>query len=185
MILVGVAYVIDIEITQGSSWPKSLALSLTETKPLGILSVQTNSENDISGFCCSVLGESLELGEMSGGDTLRLIRHWPHKVYLIADGIPLPKIESRYAGLITDISDAFCKLCLAGERSIAFLDQYCLLGLTQENILKMKTAKTMLGHYPVVIWWDDEAELSLLVERSLSQSFQDYLSVLAQRGSIE
>jgi len=43
----------------------------------------------------------------------------------------------------------------------------------------------MLGHYPVVIWWDDEAELSLLVERSLSQSFQDYLSVLAQRGSIE
>ena len=82
---------IDIEITQGSSWPKSLALSLTETKPLGILSVQTNSENDISGFCCSVLGESLELGEMSGGDTLRLIRHWPHKVYLIADGIPLPR----------------------------------------------------------------------------------------------
>lgn len=176
---------IDIEITQGSSWPKSLALSLTETKPLGILSVQTNSENDISGFCCSVLGESLELGEMSGSDTLRLIRHWPHKVYLITDGTRLPKIESRHAGLITDISDGYCKLCLAGERSLAFLDQYCLLGLKQKIILTTRTAKTMLGHYPVIIWWDDEAELSLLIERSLSQSFRDYLSVLAQRGCIE
>ena len=184
MILVGVAYVIDIEITQGSSWPESFALSLTEAKPSEILSVQSNNEHGISKFCCSVLGESLGLGEMSGGDALRLIRHWPHKVYLITDGTPLPKIESRYAGLITDISDGYCKFCLAGEGSIAFLDQYCLLGLQQEIILATRTAKTMLGHYPVIIWWDDEAELSLLVERSLSQSFRDYLSILALRSGI-
>ena len=185
MILVGVVYVTDRQITQGSSWPESLALSLTESKPPNIFSVQSNSEHGIPEFCYSVLGEPLGLGQMSGGDTLRLIRHWPHKLYLITDGIPLPEIESRHAGLITDISDGYCKLCLAGERSLAFLDQYCLLGLKQKIILTTRTAKTMLGHYPVIIWWDDEAELSLLIERSLSQSFRDYLSVLAQRSCIE
>ena len=185
MILVEVVYVTDRQITQGSSWPESLALALTESKSPEILSVQSNSEHGIPEFCYSMLGEPLGLGQMSGDHTLRLIRHWPHKVYLITDGTRLPKIESRHAGLITDISDGYCKLCLAGERSLAFLDQYCLLGLKQKIILTTRTAKTMLGHYPVIIWWDDEAELSLLIERSLSQSFRDYLSVLAQRGCIE
>ena len=82
---------------------------------------------------------------MSGGDTLRLIRHWPHKLYLITDGTPLPEIESRHAGLITDISDGYCKLCLAGERSLAFLDQYCLLGLKQKNHTDDEDCKDDVG----------------------------------------
>lgn len=120
MILVGVVYVTDMQVTQGSSWPESLALSLTESKPPEILSVQSNNEHGTPEFCCSVLGEPLGLGQMSGDDTLRLIRHWPHKLYLITDGTPLPKIESRHAGLITDISDGYCKLCLAGGDRLRF-----------------------------------------------------------------
>ena len=82
--------------------------------------------------------------------------------------------------MITDVSDAYRKLTLTGETALQFLDQYSPFDFMQNSGLK-KTVKTLCGQYPIIVWWDDISEIKLLIERSLSESYRDYLSVLANR----
>ena len=150
------------------------------SESLEILSIQSNREHDVSEFCHSLFGIELGFGEMLGNNQLRAIRHWPHKVYVISEDSQIPQIESAYAGLITDISDAYCKLTLSGKTALLFLGQSCPLEF-RSNVHLKKTVKTLCGKYPIIVWWDSDVELKLLIERSLSQSFRDYLTLLADR----
>lgn len=145
-----------------------------------IWSVQSNQQHDVSEFCHSIVGNELGVGETSGNELLRVLRHWPKKVYVITDRSQLLQIEPKYADMITDVSDAYCKMTLTGESALQFLDQSSPLEFMQNSRFK-KTAKTLCGQYPIIVWWDDNSEIKLLIERSLSESYRDYLSVLADR----
>jgi len=159
---------------------KAPVIGLDSRESMEIWSVQSNREHDVSEFCHSILGIELGVGEMSGNDLLRILRHWPNKVFAITECSQFPQIESKYTDMITDVSDAYRKLTLTGETALQFLDQSSPLDFMQNSGLK-KTVKTLCGQYPIIVWWDDISEIKLLIERSLSESYQDYLSVLANR----
>ena len=95
-------------------------IGLDSRESMEIWSVQSNREHDVSEFCHSILGIELGVGEMSGNDLLRILRHWPNKVFAITECSQFPQIESKYTDMITDVSDAYQKLTLTGETALQF-----------------------------------------------------------------
>ncbi len=167
-----------------STVPKAPMISLDSMESIEIWSVQSNREHDVSEFCHFILGIELGVGEMSGDNLLRVLRHWPKKVFAITECSQFPETEPKYADLITDVSDAFRKMTLTGETALQFLHQSSPLEFMQNSGLK-RTVKTLCGQYPIIAWWEDTSEVNILIERSLSESYGDYLSVLADRFSFD
>ncbi len=77
----------------------------------------------------------------------------------------------------------FCEFRLGGEQALDFLGSYSSASLTEHGGSAKRSLRCLLGQYPVVLWWDDSANVRLLVERSYAQSFYDYLASLMVRWS--
>jgi sarcosine oxidase gamma subunit len=112
-------------------------------------------------------GLSLGLGQKRpSGDGL-LLRFWPDRCWVIGAVAALP------AGLaLTGISHGQTVLCLRGVEALHFVAKYA-------------SADLLVGPYDVTLWWETTRHLCLAVERSLAQSFVDFLRSAAQRQQPE
>lgn len=148
----------------------------------GLWSIHANASHDINHFSNDLFNRDIDFGEMIAVDNLKLIQLWPGAAYLFSEHPELPAIASIFKNMITDISHGFCTFKLSGESTLTFLNNYCSADLKQPNINGHQCLRTSMGHYLILLWWDDSTEIHLLINRSYAQSFADYLNVLASRN---
>jgi hypothetical protein len=156
-------------------------LSLCEINIGGLWSIRSSASHDLNGFARSVFDQDIKFGEMITFDNLRLIQLWPQAAYLITADNSLPDTASEFETLITDIGHGFCDLNLSGEGALVFLNDHSSVDLNQQNISINRTVRTSLGHFQILLWWDEATDIHILVDRSYAQSFADYLAHLADR----
>jgi sarcosine oxidase gamma subunit len=143
-------------------------------------SIQGNRESSLSEFEAALFGTSIEIGATVQNETLRLLRLWPHQAYLLATDQSLPASIRKHDTLMTDISDAYCRFRLGGEHAFEFIANYLSTDLLKVDA-HSACLRCRLGHYVVLLWWDDRHQLQLLLERSVAQSFADYIETLKAR----
>jgi len=168
--------------TEGAAMPVSASgLSIYEVETRRIWSVQANQANSLGTFITTVFNANPQPGRMLLCDRLRLLQLWPHKAYLLSD---LPKLTSTIATfetMLTDISFGFCELSLSGDLVFDFVKPYVSVDLSSTNLRESRNLRCRFGQYSILLWWDDPAELRILVDRSYAQSFRSYLEHLMQR----
>lgn len=137
--------------------------------------VQPNAQFDLNMFSQSIFSLDITMGQMLKVDQLRLIQLSPKSAYLIGNA---PQPLKKFDSMITDISHGYCHLELSGQQAFEFINSYTPADLNNSNIDQSKTAKTLLGHFNVILWWDSHDKIKLLIDRSYAQSFTDYLQPL-------
>jgi sarcosine oxidase gamma subunit len=85
--------------------------------------------------------------------------------------------------MVTDISHGICELSLVGDQALDFLGNHTSANLKDPRVTETRNLRCLLGQYPVILWWDQVADIRLLVDRSYAQSLCDYLKHLMQRWS--
>ena len=160
--------------------PANSGMRLVEVEDRGLWSLQSNRELELSVFAESIFGQPLRSGTMLADDALRLLRLWPHKALLLTGNSPLPARANVFEAMMTDVSHAFCELGLQGDGVFEFVNDH-----TSAPLPKAPTAalRCLLGHYPVVLWWQEKTDIRILVDRSYALSFCEYLQILEQRRS--
>jgi sarcosine oxidase gamma subunit len=143
-------------------------------------SIQGSRESSLSNFETALFDASAGIGNMLHSVSLRLLRLWPHQAYLLADNQPLPASVPEFESLMTDISDGYFEFRLSGEQAFSFIANYLSADLAKSD-LGSACLRCRLGHYVVILWWEDRHQLQLLIERSYAQSFADYIESLMAR----
>lgn len=85
---------------------------------------------------------------------------------------------------MVDIGHGFTRLLLRGVEALHFLGHYTKADLHAAPVRKAQAIRTRLNHYDVALWWRTTRDVSILVDRSLAQSFADHLRTLALRHDI-
>jgi heterotetrameric sarcosine oxidase gamma subunit len=150
-------------------------LKIVEIIDQKIALIQPNNQFDLSMFSQSVFSREITMGKMLIDDQLRLIQLSPKSAYLIGNA---PQPLNSFNSMITDISHGYCQLELSGQQAFKFINSYTPAYLNNNNIAQPKTAKTLLGHFNVILWWDSHDKIKLLIDRSYAQSFNNYLHAL-------
>lgn len=161
--------------------PLHRGLSLCEISGGGLWSIRSSASHDLNSFAMSVFDQDLNFGEMITFDNLRLIQLWPQAAYLISAGDSLPDTAYEFESLITDIGHGFCDLVLSGDGALAFLNDYSSADLDQQIVSNNRTVRTSLGHFQILLWWDEASNIHILVDRSYAQSFTDYIGHITSR----
>lgn len=158
----------------------TIKLALDPVDHGGLWSIQGNRETSLADFETALFGTSAGIGGLLQGEALCLLRLWPHQAYLRVEQAALPASLQKYAHLVTDLSDGYCEFRLVGERAFDFVADYLSADLAQQPA-GPACLRCRLGHFVVILWWDEQREPRLLVERSCAQSFADYIDTLMAR----
>jgi len=156
-------------------------LSLCEISSGGLWSIRSSASHDLNSFARAVFDQDSQFGEMITCEDLRLIQLWPQAAYLISAEDSLPDTAYEFETLITDIGHGFCDLNLSGDGALVFLNDHSSADLNQKNLNRNRTVRTSLGHFQILLWWDEASNIHILVDRSYAQSFTDYLGHLTSR----
>jgi sarcosine oxidase gamma subunit len=143
-------------------------------------SIQGSRETSLPNFEAALFDASAGIGSMLHSAALRWLRLWPHQAYLLADSQPVPVGVHEFESLMTDISDGYCEFRLSGELAFDFIANYLTADLAKSDP-GSACLRCRLGHYVVILWWEDRHQLQLLIERSYAQSFADYIESLMAR----
>ena len=162
---------------------RNSAIHLNEVGIRGLWSFQPNHDHGLDSITGILFPESTAAVTMPGDEALRLFKLWPHKAYLISAESSLPGSLSDLAPMMTDISHGFCELSLTGNAALEFLNSYTSAELTDPQVTTNRCLRCLLGHYQIILWWDEVNEIHMLVDRSYTQSFCDYLETLSLRWS--
>jgi len=158
-------------------------LALSEIADRYVWSLQPDHRGRLNAFTHAIFAAAPQSGEVLKMDSLRLLYLWPHKAWLLSSRARLPRAVDDFSAIMTDISHGFCEFRLGGEQALDFLGSYSSASLTEYGGSAKRSLRCLLGQYPVVLWWDDSANVRLLVERSYARSFYDYLASLMARWS--
>ena len=159
-------------------------INLKEISQRGLWSIRANASHDLNSFATVVFNQPLKFGEMVTAESLRLIQLWPEAAYLISDKLFLPDSVSAFDTMVTDIGHGICEFSLSGVRALRFLNDYTSVDLNHENVSSNRTVRTILGHFSILLWWDEVTDVRILVDRSYAQSLVDYLQNIADRWCI-
>ncbi len=159
-------------------------LDLKEISQRGVWSIRSNANHDLNSFAGVVFNQQLKFGEMIKTGSLRLIQFWPQAAYLISDELFLPDSVSAFDTMVTDIGHGFCEFSLSGDRAVSFINDYTSVDINQNNIGRNRTVRTNLGHFSILLWWDEATDIHILVDRSYAQSLVDYLHKISDRWCI-
>ena len=159
------------------------SLALNEIADRFLWSVQTDHSGSLSDFTGAVFGSTPRSGEVLKMDSLRLLSLWPHKAWLLSSNTQLPRTVDGFGDIMTDIGHGFCEFRLGGEQALDFLGSYCSANPAEQSGGAIRCLRCLLGQYQVVLWWEDNADIRLLVDRSYARSFYDYLASLLARWS--
>jgi sarcosine oxidase gamma subunit len=157
-------------------------LTLTEVEILSLWSIQGNHQQDLAKFVMAVFSESVPACGMTSTGALRLLKLWPQRAWLLAHRHSLPAEVAAFETLMTDITHGVCEFRLGGEHARPFPGSYTSADLSAP--VGSGCRRCLLGQYPLVLWWDDIADIRLLIERSYAQSFSDYLAQLMTRWRV-
>jgi len=160
------------------------SLALNEITDRFVWSVQADHQGSLSAFTDAIFAATPRSGEVLSTVSLRLLQLWPHKAWLLSSNAQLPHAVDDFSGMMTDIGHGFCEFRLRGEHALDFLDSYSSANPAHQSGGTRRSLRCLLGQYPVVLWWEDSADIRLLVERSYAQSFYDYLASLMARWSL-
>ncbi|MCP4769150.1 MAG: hypothetical protein GY875_23190 [Gammaproteobacteria bacterium] len=158
-------------------------LVLSEIEDRFVWSVQPDHRGNLNAFTEAVFAAAPRAGEVLKMDSLRLLYLWPHKAWLLSSSAQLPHAVDDFSAIMTDIGHGFCEFRLGGEHALDFLGSYCSANPAQQSGGAKRSLRCLLGQYQVLLWWDDSADIRLLVERSYAGSFYDYLASLIARWS--
>ncbi len=158
-------------------------LAVTEYPERQAWSIQTGRDQGLDSFSQALFGQPTAIGTMRGDETLRLIRLWPHQALLLSTNPVLPAAAKEMADMASEVGHGICELGLAGADARAFLSSYVSVDLAAAGISAAGCVRCLLGHYPIMLWWDEIHDIRILTERSLAQSFCDQLQQLALRWS--
>jgi sarcosine oxidase gamma subunit len=147
-------------------------------------SIQGSRESSLSNFETALFDASAGIGNMLHSAALRWLRLWPHQAYLLADKQPIPASVHEFEPLMTDISAGYCEFRLSGGQAFDFIANYLTADLAKSDP-GSACLRCRLGHYVVILWWEDRHQLQLLIERSYAQSFADYIESLMARWRLE
>jgi len=159
------------------------SLALNEITDRFVWSVQADHQGSLNAFTEALFAAAPHSGEMLKTESLRLLQLWPHKAWLLSSSTQLPRAVDNFSDIMTDIGHGFCEFRLRGEHAPAFLGSYSSANPAAQSGGTKHSLRCLLGQYPVVLWWEDSADIRLLVERSCAQSFYDYLASLMARWS--
>ena len=159
---------------------QSVDLSLERVEIAALWSVQGNRETSLHDFENTLFGKDANIGSLLRSEPLSLLRLWPHQAYLLSDQQQIPADLQQFASVMTDIADGHCAFRPGGEQAFDFIAAYLSADLATMPA-GPACLRCRLGHYVVILWWDDRRELQLLVERSCAQSFADYIDMLMAR----
>jgi hypothetical protein len=155
-------------------------LSCTENTATNIYLVQSNYRYNIDEVAAVIMGQHIALGHMITGRDMRMLQLMPNRAFLLFES-SLPDSVFEFRTQLTDIGHGMTELCISGDMPLEFLNAYCSVDIKRSSIRQVKTVSTRLGHYSVFLWWDNESEIHILLERSYARSFRDYLAALAMR----
>ena len=158
-------------------------LVLNEITGRFLWSVQADHQGSLTTFTEALFAAAPRSGEVLKMDSLRLLHLWPHKAWLLSSNAQLPHAVDDFSGILTDIGHGFCEFRLRGEQALDFLGSYSSANPADQSGGARRSLRCLLGQYPVVLWWEDNADIRLLVERSYAQSFYNYLASLMARWS--
>jgi len=153
-------------------------LDIGPVEVTALWSVQGDRDTSLIDFETSLFGRKTGLDEIHGNDDQLLLRLWPHKIYLLSEDREIPRNIKPLACLMTDISDAYCSFQISGDHAYPFIKNYlsAKLAMQEPGCLRCK-----LGHYNVILYWQNPDQAQLLVERSYSCSLDDYIKSLIAR----
>ena len=161
-----------------------LPFEITAVDVVGLWSVQASRDHSLDDFTDALFTDADKNASLASGDGRSLLRAWPHQVYLLTDEAHLPIATAPFAAQMTDIADAFCAFDFDDEAAFDFIADYLSADIRQigsgHHCLRCR-----LGHYTVLLWWQNRERLHCLVERSLAQSFENYVRHLMTRRSID
>jgi sarcosine oxidase gamma subunit len=161
-------------------------LALHEVEVKSLWSVQGNRDTTLAEFINVLFNVEPSIASPSevilNNAGLQLLKLWPHQAYLLTEQDTLPDEASIFTTLMTDISHGMCRFHLGGEHAFAFLSSYTSADLAPHTS-KIGCRRCLLGQYPIILRWQDPDEIHLLVDRSYTQSFYDYISQLMSRWS--
>lgn len=159
------------------------SLALSEVADRFLWSIQPAHQGNLNTFTEAVFATAPRPGEVLKADSLHLLQLWPHKAWLLASSAQLPHTLDDYSGIITDIGHGYCEFRLSGEHALDFLGGYTSDSPANRCAAAKPSLRCLLGQYPLVLWWENSADIRLLVERSCAQSFYDYIASLMARRS--
>jgi sarcosine oxidase gamma subunit len=159
------------------------SLALSEIADRFLWSVQPHHQGNLNTFAEAVFGSAPRPGEVLKMESLRLLQLWPHKAWLLASSAQLSHRLEEFSGIMTDIGHGYCEFRLTGEPALDFLGSYTSANPADQCAGAEHSLRCLLGQYPLVLWWEDSADIRLLVERSCARSFYDYIASLMARWS--
>jgi hypothetical protein len=120
------------------------------------------------------LDKIIPFGHVKSYDGMLHLRFWPDMIWL--NGLP-----SNVSNHAVDISHGMAHFSLRGVEALHFIAHYTTANVFDAPISKAQAIRTMINHYPCVIWWENTRHVHLVTDRSLAQSFADHLRTLAVR----
>jgi len=146
----------------------------------GLWSLQGNRETPLADPVGTLFATGAHPGLPLRSAGLCLLPLWPHQAYLLAEQATLPAAAGACEHLLTDIAHGYRQFRLGGAQAFDFIASYVTV-----NIATLRDAaacrRCRLGHYTVILWWDERQEIHLLLERSYAQSFADHIDALIAR----
>jgi len=159
------------------------SLTLDECIDTAVWLVQNDSTGAMAKFARSVTGSVPGIGEMVSNGELRLVRYSPDELYVLFASGDMPALAPEWKAYVTDIGHGICDLNLKGNNALNFIGDYVSADLKNHEKYEAQTLRCRIGQFKVLLWWADMSDIHILVDRSMSQSFCDYLMVLSQRWS--
>ncbi|MCP4471156.1 MAG: hypothetical protein GY815_10800 [Gammaproteobacteria bacterium] len=109
-------------------------------------------------------------------------RYFPRQDESMSDTIKREVLAVRNSVGCVDMS-TLGKVDVKGADALEFLGSYSSANPADQCVGAKRSLRCLLGQYTVLLWWDDIADIRLLVDRSYAQSFYDYLASLMARWS--
>ena len=146
----------------------------------GLWSLQGNRATTLAEVVETLFATGARSGEPLQSAGLGLLPLWPHRALLQTTEATMPAQAAKFAPLLTDISHGYSQFRLGGEQAFDFIANHASV-----NIAALRDApacrRCRLGQYAVILWWEDQQDIHLLLERSYAQSFADHIDALIAR----
>jgi heterotetrameric sarcosine oxidase gamma subunit len=143
--------------------------------------IQPNAQFNLIQFSRQVFNQDIRPGEVITNQQSRLICVSPRSALLLSSDTQAHSSFSRFDAMATDVSHGYCELNLSGKNAKRFLNSYISADFDRTDTLKAGALRCLLGQYDLWLWWEDIEQIHLIVERSFSLSFVEYLKVLSLR----
>jgi hypothetical protein len=155
-------------------------LVLEPVEIAGLWSLQGNRKTPLADLVGALFATGAQSGLPLQCDGLCLLPLWPHQAYLLADQATLPAQAGEFEHLLSDISHGYRQFRMGGEQAFDFVASYLSTDIAaQRHVAACRRCR--LGQYTPILWWDDQQDIRLLLERSYAQSFADYIDTLLAR----